>query len=130
MCGSSAHRSPGFVIKTHDKQGRKIFINLVSHELLKRPVNAQMKEVDDEHLDTRGIGNLRVPLDVGKPRTVQDNNGGTATACDVVFHPSVVQRGISGRNTAHFQHDLANLAISWVEKEIGSEIKRDFKVLL
>ena len=98
------------------------------HELVKRPLNAQMKEVDDEHLDNRGISNLRVPLDVGKPRSVPDKNGATATACDVIFHPSVVERALQGRNISHYQNELGRLSISWVEKEIGTSVRKEFKV--
>jgi hypothetical protein len=45
-------RSTGFVIKTSEKaSGRKVFVNIVSHELVKRPVDASDKEVDEDHLD-------------------------------------------------------------------------------
>ena len=98
------------------------------HELVKRPLNAQMKEVDDEHLDSRGISNLRVPLDVGKPRPVPDKSGATATVCDVIFHPSLIERALHGRNTAHYQSELGRLAIFWVEKEIGTTVRKEFKV--
>jgi hypothetical protein len=87
-----------------------------------------MKEVDDEHLDNRGIANLRVPLDVGKPRSVPDKNGTTVIVCDVIFHPCVVQRATSGRNMAQYQGELGRLAQSWVEKELGVSIRKDFKV--
>ncbi len=121
-------RRAGFVIKTLDQSGRKVFANIVCHELVKRPLNAQMKEVDDEHLDTRGISNLRVPLDVGKPRPVPDKNGTMATACDVIFNPSVVERAMHGRNTAQYTSEIGRLALSWVEKEMGTTVRKEFKV--
>lgn len=87
-----------------------------------------MKEVDDEHLDNRGISNLRVPLDVGKPRSLPDKSGSTVIVCDVIFHPSVVERAIRGRNTAQYQGELGRLALSWVEKELGGTVRKEFKV--
>eukprot|EP00802_Teleaulax_amphioxeia_P012572 Tamp_12615.p2 GENE.Tamp_12615~~Tamp_12615.p2 ORF type:complete len:163 (-),score=22.86 Tamp_12615:1134-1622(-) len=65
---------------------RKVFINCVMHELVKRPLNAAMEEVGEDHLDHMGIANLRVPLDVGEARECSDNSGEKATAIGAL-HP-------------------------------------------
>lgn len=58
--------------KFKDKSGAKVFVNVVMHELVQKPLDASMQEVSDEHLDNRGIANLRVPLDVGDPFSTPD----------------------------------------------------------
>ena len=68
---------PGLVFKTRTippkgsgEQPRKVFINVVMHELVKKPLNASMEEVGQDHIENAGISNLRVPLDVGEARQV------------------------------------------------------------
>ena len=68
---------PGLVFKTRTippkgsgEQPRKVFINVVMHELVKKPLNASMEEVGQDHIENTGISNLRVPLDVGEARQV------------------------------------------------------------
>ena len=79
-------RRPGLVYKARDNKGGKVFFNAVEHELVGRPLDAAMVEVSDEHLDLRGIGSLRVPLDVGDPFEVSrrprrsNRSGGALTA--------------------------------------------------
>ena len=73
---------------------KKVFVNVVMHELVQRPLDAAMREVSEEHLDTLGIANLRVPLDVGEARACPDNSGGDALAIDVIFNPALVVRAL------------------------------------
>ena len=73
---------------------KKVFVNVVMHELVQRPLDAAMREVSEQHLDTLGIANLRVPLDVGEARACPDNSGGDALAIDVIFNPALVERAL------------------------------------
>jgi len=89
---------PGLVFKTRTlpakgsgEEPRKVFINVVMHELVKKPLNAAMEEVGLDHIQNVGIANLRVPLDVGEARPCADNSGDLATAVDVIFHPCLVE---------------------------------------
>mmetsp|Transcript_36634 Transcript_36634/g.114371 ORF Transcript_36634/g.114371 Transcript_36634/m.114371 type:complete len:229 (-) Transcript_36634:2007-2693(-) len=66
---------PGLVVKTKDVKGKKIFINLVMHDIVKMPVDVNMCEVAREHIAERGLSNLRVPLDVSDPRDTEDKRG-------------------------------------------------------
>lgn len=108
------------MLKTFDKKtGKKVFINLVCHELVKRPLDAMDKEVNDEQLDKFGIRNLRVPLDVGDPKPSTDKSGESATKCDVIFNPCVVEKASKpGPMQEYFIAELANLSIGWVAKEM------------
>ncbi len=58
--------------KFKDASGSKVFVNVVMHHLVKKPLDKDMQEVSLAHLDTRGIANLRVPLRVGEPFAVRD----------------------------------------------------------
>lgn len=116
---------PGLVLKTVDKKtGKKVFINLVCHELVKRPLDASDSEVADDQLDKFGIRNLRVPLDVGDPKPSTDKSGDAATKCDVIFHPCLVERASSaGPMQEYFITELANLSLSWVAKEMETVVR-------
>jgi len=117
-------RREGIVLKTFDKKtGKKVFINLVCHELVKRPLDAMDKEVDDDQLDKFGIRNLRVPLDVGDPKPSTDKSGEPATKCDVIFNPCVVERASKpGPMQDYFIAELASLSLGWVAKEMQTVV--------
>eukprot|EP00286_Rhodomonas_abbreviata_P000861 CAMPEP_0181289572 /NCGR_PEP_ID=MMETSP1101-20121128/951_1 /TAXON_ID=46948 /ORGANISM="Rhodomonas abbreviata, Strain Caron Lab Isolate" /LENGTH=146 /DNA_ID=CAMNT_0023393797 /DNA_START=157 /DNA_END=594 /DNA_ORIENTATION=+ len=113
----------GLVYKMKDKSGGKVFVNVVMHELVKKPLDASMQEVSDEHLEFRGIANLRVPLDVGDPFSVQDKSGAPAVAVDVILHPGVVERTVAGRMADYYQRELAGLLVRNVQEELVSSGK-------
>ena len=51
---------PGFVIKTKDKDGQKIFVNMTSHELVDPPEKKYMPDSDQPA--------VRIPLSLGTVR--------------------------------------------------------------
>lgn len=72
--------------------GSRHYVNVCSHPSVGRPIDPMDREVPDEHLELRGIDNLRVPLLTGAPRTyVLPNGEGEAICVDVVFNPVVLK---------------------------------------
>mmetsp|Transcript_36636 Transcript_36636/g.114384 ORF Transcript_36636/g.114384 Transcript_36636/m.114384 type:complete len:381 (-) Transcript_36636:929-2071(-) len=128
---------PGLVVKTKDVKGKKIFINLVMHDIVKMPVDVNMCEVAREHIAERGLSNLRVPLDVSDPRDTEDKRGDKATAIDVMFNTFLLDRAMHGQGEIegvptriYFQQELASLAIKDVEDVLKVGIDRNnFKIL-
>ncbi len=123
----------GAAAKGSSDAPRKVFINCVMHELVKRPLNAAMEvrarhiharththayartrrftrqwrvqEVGEEHLDHMGIANLRVPLDVGEARECSDNSGEKATAIGALHACAGRDAAIAfTRNASHCIH--------------------------
>ena len=73
---------------------------------------ANLLPVSEEHLDTWGLGNARVPLLVGPTRAMLDSDGRDATAVDVCFI-CVVRRALTGGKSVtkeHFRDHLMDLA--------------------
>mmetsp|Transcript_21315 Transcript_21315/g.50077 ORF Transcript_21315/g.50077 Transcript_21315/m.50077 type:complete len:388 (+) Transcript_21315:20-1183(+) len=107
----------GFVLKCKEsKTQKKVFVNIVSCDLIRPPVDAAGNPVSQDHLDSRGLSNLRVPLDVNEPFQLKDSKGVSAVGVDVIFHPWVVERALVGRHAEYFKQTLCDLALSWAEK--------------
>jgi len=109
---------PGYVIKgrSNANNADKIFINVCAHSVVGRPQNAQGKEVDDNHLHSRGLESLRVPQFAGVPRKVE----GLGMVVDVLFDPSVVSRATEeaiAENTEYYRNRLTELAVPFVHQE-------------
>lgn len=82
---------PGFVVKLTAPDGTRHYVNVASHPVIERPLDPGDHEVDDRHLRTRGLENLRVPLLTGVARTVVLPGGEDEAVCiDVVFNPAVL----------------------------------------
>lgn len=87
----AATPNAGFVIKT-TTNGQRHYINVCSHSSVGLPINAADREVSEEHLQLRGIDNLRVPLLTGPARThVLPDGDGEAICVDVVFCEPVLK---------------------------------------
>ena len=137
---------PGFTIKLKPLDGGCLhYINVCSHQVIGMPQDAKDQPVSEEHLDTHGIDNLRVPPPVGPARSVT-LGGGTSEALvtDVVFCTSVLRIAMQSpdedeiatgdprarRAAAHgrfMRSRLVELAIKNVEEELGgAKLGRDF----
>jgi hypothetical protein len=90
------------------------------HPIVEPVCGANLVRVTEEHLDTRGLVNSRVPVCVGPARPMLDSEGHDATAVDVLFHPSVLKRALLGGKSVtkeHYRDYLMDIA----EKNIAEE---------
>ena len=134
----------GYVVKL-TANGSRHYVNVCSHSSVGRPIDAMDREVSDEHLQLRGIDNLRVPLLTGAPRThVIPNGEGEAICVDVVFNPASVQIAMvtddvemrkPGEPVPHAQAvalgklvrmRLVELALKNAEEELGYPLGRNW----
>ena len=99
-----------------------MFVNVCSHPRIDPVCGANLVPVSEEHLDTWGLGNARVPVLVGPTRPMLDSDGHAATAVDVLFHPSVVRRALTGGKSVtkeHFRDYLVDIAAKNVAEDHG-----------
>lgn len=99
-----------------------MFVNVCSHPRIDPVVGANLEAVSEEHLDTWGLGNMRVPLLVGPTREMLDSEGHDATAVDVIFHPAVVKRALTGGKSVtkeHYRDYLMDIAVKNILEDHG-----------
>ena len=99
-----------------------MFVNVCSHPRIDPVCGANLLPVSEEHLDTWGLGNARVPLLVGPTRAMLDSDGRDATAVDVLFHPAVVRRALTGGKSVtkeHFRDYLMDIATKNILEDHG-----------
>ena len=102
-----------------------MFVNVCSHPRIDPVCGANLVPVSEEHLDTWGLGNARVPVLVGPTRPMLDSDGHAATAVDVLFHPSVVRRALTGGKSVtkeHFRDYLVDIAAKNVAEDHGVDL--------
>ncbi|EEH52096.1 uncharacterized protein MICPUCDRAFT_11768, partial [Micromonas pusilla CCMP1545] len=95
---------PGFVVKTIDDAGRKIFVNLPPD------VETALANLDDPTQTQK----LRFPLSVSEGRNELDKSGAPCTVYDAVFNDDVVKQAIAFRRLKVF---LVELCLQWVSQK-------------
>lgn len=104
------------------------YLNITKHKLVDLPVAYSGKVADREWILTRGIGNLRVPFDLGTFRKLKERSDGarrTTYCIDVVFNPLIVQLFMDDAfcsTNDQYRPWLVNLALNRVEESIGSKL--------
>lgn len=92
--GATIQPEKGFVVKTTEKNGGKVFVNMTHHELIE-PM--QEKYIPEQDRDKSG-GNdrgVRIPLSLGEQREERDKKGEPALVFDVIWAPDTVKRAQS-----------------------------------
>ena len=101
---------PGFVVKTIDDAGRKIFINVCGHAKIQAPGTEWAGGKVPEHVehalanleDPDAVQQLRFPLSVSEGRGELDKAGQPCTAYDAVFNDDVVKQAMAHRKLKVF----------------------------
>ena len=126
----------GFTAKL-SAHGTKYYVNICAHPAIDRPMDAQDRPVSDDHLDSMGVDNLRVPLLTGPARVIGEDE---SVAMDVVFHPAVLRVSLPPEPQAddgpkqkrlqalgqHVRQRLVELALKNVEEDLSVKLNRDY----
>ena len=99
-----------------------MFVNVCSNPRIDPVCGANLVPMSEEHMDTWGLGNARVPMLVGPTRAMLDSDGHDAIAVDVLFHPGVVRRALTGGKSVtkeHFRDYLMDIAVKNVAEDHG-----------
>lgn len=126
----SIRPSSGFCIRA-DSAGcpaSRWYLNVCKHRLVELPVAYSGKEVTKEWILTHGLGNLRVPFDVGSFRKLKARADGAKTTCyaiDVIFHPLIVQLYADDefcKVMDQFRVFVMNMVITRIEDGLGVKL--------
>ena len=100
--------TPGFVIKTKDKNGQKIFLNMTSHELVDPPEQKYMPDSDQPA--------VRIPLSLGTVREDFDKKGDPCQVYDVIWNPEAIKQG---QKEMLYRQGLVELAFEYIKEKYG-----------
>ena len=139
---------PGFVVKTIDDAGRKIFVNVCGHAKIAAPGDAGEWKGgggggggggEDDHGqlppdvenalanldDPTQTQKLRFPLSVSEGRNELDKSGAPCTVYDAVFNDDVVKQAIAFRRLKVF---LVELCLQWVSQKYALSLDPKYKL--
>lgn len=88
--GAVIQPTPGFVVKTKDGNGQKVFINMTSHELIDAFEEKKIPQGEREQMGTDT--GIRIPLSLGNVREDNDKKGEIAQVYDVIWNPTTIER--------------------------------------
>lgn len=124
---------PGFVVKTVDDTGRKVFINVCGHFKIQAPgsdwANGVVPEAVENALanldDPEATQHLRFPLSVSDARNELDKKGAPCTVYDAVFNADVVKQAICSRRLKVF---LVELVLQWIAQKYEKPLDPQYKL--
>ena len=124
---------PGFVVKTVDDTGRKVFVNVCGHFKIQAPgsdwANGVVPEAVENALanldDPEATQHLRFPLSVSDARNELDKKGAPCTVYDAVFNDDVVKQAICSRRLKVF---LVELVLQWIAQKYESPLDPQYKL--
>eukprot|EP00873_Tetraselmis_striata_P015838 jgi/Tetstr1/436102/TSEL_024950.t1 len=114
---------PGFVIKTADDKGNKVFINICGSDKVAPPgakweegkvpeaVQRALDQGDDADADAQQA--LRCPISLGEPRVDMDRKGEACTVYDCVFNDEVCATATKAHR--QLKNFIIELALGWVQ---------------
>lgn len=125
--------SPGFVVKTSDDAGRKVFINVCAHAKIQAPGSEWAGGKIPEHVekalanleDPEAVQQLRFPLSVGDARNELDKSGHPCTTYDAVFNDDVVAQAMAHRGLKNF---LTELTLQWIAQKYALNLDPKVKL--
>lgn len=88
--GATIQPLPGFVVKTKDQTGQKIFVNMTHHDLVE---GVTEKRITPEEANKYGASEngVRIPLSLGNVREDSDKKGDPVQVYDFIWATSTVK---------------------------------------
>eukprot|EP01024_Parvocaulis_polyphysoides_P003919 TRINITY_DN11017_c0_g4_i1.p1 TRINITY_DN11017_c0_g4~~TRINITY_DN11017_c0_g4_i1.p1 ORF type:complete len:291 (-),score=42.60 TRINITY_DN11017_c0_g4_i1:51-881(-) len=127
--------TPGFVVKTSDENGRKIFINICGSDRVSTPGGWEDGKIPDDVKQALSVSSeelsqsqqelLRFPLSLGERYHDLDNKGVPCIVYDVVFHMDIVQQCSAVRKLKNF---VVELASGWIQHKQQCKLDPKYKL--
>lgn len=81
---------PGFVFKTRETLGGKIFINIAHHPLIERPEQKELVDFDVNYSpNIQNEEGIRIPISMGEVREEFDKNNKPCKVIDAIINPEI-----------------------------------------
>ncbi|EIE23612.1 hypothetical protein COCSUDRAFT_41800 [Coccomyxa subellipsoidea C-169] len=132
QAGITITPEPGFVIKSVDEKGKKVFINVCGSPSVLAPggwKNGQMSEEVRTALERAELEDpgetLRFPLSMGEMRLDQDHKGQACHVLDIVFNIDVLKQAETFRKLKIF---LVELAMGWASQKHSVALDPNWKL--
>ena len=103
----------GFVVKTKDKDGQKVFINMTQHELIDAFEEKPIPAGDREKFGGSETG-IRIPLSLGTVREDFDKKNNPSQVYDVIWNPKTIERC---KIDPHFRQVVVELAFNHIAQK-------------
>eukprot|EP01025_Chloroclados_australasicus_P032781 TRINITY_DN3328_c0_g1_i1.p1 TRINITY_DN3328_c0_g1~~TRINITY_DN3328_c0_g1_i1.p1 ORF type:complete len:426 (+),score=53.08 TRINITY_DN3328_c0_g1_i1:107-1279(+) len=126
---------PGFVVKSSDENGRKVFINVCGSDRVAGPGGWQDGKIPDEvqqalsksseELSQAQQELLRFPLSLGQRYHDLDNKGVPCIVYDVVFNTEIIAQCAAVRKLKNF---VVELAIGWIQHKQQCQLDPQYKL--
>ncbi|CAM9487690.1 unnamed protein product [Chrysoparadoxa australica] len=120
--GISVTPEPGFVIKTKDETGHKVFINVCQCAKIGKPAPRNRLDENGNEMEC-----MNVPVSLGPPRATNDKAGNESTVYDVLVNPEVLAEA-SGDKTGVYRDFLCQLALSHVMQKYKCTLDERYKL--
>lgn len=114
----------GFVVKTKDQTGEKVFVNMTHHSIVEGMQEQAVTPEDAAKFGTSERG-VRIPLSLGPVRDDRDKKGDPVRVYDFIWATEVVQRA---QREAVFRQQMVELAFSYVEQKFGHVLDLRFTI--
>ena len=101
----------GFVVKTKDSTGQKIFVNMTHHDLVDKIEEKALTAEDAAKYGTSDRG-LRIPLSLGAVREDRDKKGDPVQVFDFIWATDTVKLA---QKDAVFRQQMVELAFTYID---------------
>ena len=108
----------GFAMKTSDRAGGKVFVNLCASPMIPEPPKITAEMLAEETC------RVRIPLSMGEPREDTDKEGKECTVYDAIMHTDVVERAKTEKDMKEF---VVELCLQWIEQKHDLQFRRPVK---
>ena len=108
---------------SNENSGKKLFINLCSHDALQPPLDSLGNPVYDDRINADG---LQITLLIGPVRDVEDSHQIPSLAIDIIFHPIIIDRC---KLHTGFKKQIIELVFYWIKKDTKITFESNYKIL-
>lgn len=117
--------NPGWCIKTWFKNGKKLFVNVCTSDMVLKPKDLSEEEVRAIFL-AEDPTKFRVPMGIGELHKEQDKEGKEVDCYDIVIHPDFL---VKCENISFFKEFFVMLVFDGLESKYELELNREYRLL-
>jgi hypothetical protein len=115
--GCTIQPAIGFVIKSKDQHGQKIFINMTSHELVEPP--------EEKHIPDSDQPAVRIPLSLGEIREDFDKKGEPCQVIDCIWNTDTLKRA---KKEPLYKQGLVELSFEYIRQKYSLTLSMKYSV--